>query len=58
MTFAMTHFNRDTFTYITEGESGVGISGITFTLGADGKASQVLVGNLDKNGLGTFPRKQ
>ena len=57
MIFAMTHFNRDTFTYITEGESAVGISGIAFTLGADGKATQVLVGNLDNNGLGTFQRK-
>ena len=56
MTFAMTHYDRDLFTYVTEGESAVGTSGITFTLGPDGKAAQVVVENLDVHGEGTFTR--
>jgi CubicO group peptidase (beta-lactamase class C family) len=55
-TFAMTHYDRDTFTYVTEGESAVGTAGITFTLGADGKASEVVVENLDIRGEGAFKR--
>lgn len=56
MTAAMTHYDRDVFTYETEGESAVGTAGITFTLGADGKATEILVENLDVNGEGTFRR--
>ncbi len=56
MTFAMKHYDRDTFTYETEGENAVGRSGITFTVGPDGKATQVLVENLNVRGEGTFKR--
>jgi CubicO group peptidase (beta-lactamase class C family) len=56
MTFAMTHYDRDAFTYVTEGESAVGTAGITFTLGADGRATQVRVENLDVRGEGIFTR--
>ena len=52
----MTHWNRDTFTYQTEGESGVGTAGITFMLGPDGKAQRVLVENLNLHGEGLFDR--
>jgi len=31
--------NRDLFAYETEGENGVGATGVTFTIGADGKAT-------------------
>jgi hypothetical protein len=31
--FPMKHYDRDTFTYETEGENAVGRSGITFTIG-------------------------
>jgi len=55
-TFAMKHYNRDTLTYETEGENAVGRSGITFTIGADGKATQVLVENLNVRGEGAFKR--
>ena len=55
-TFAMKHYNRDTFTYETEGENAVGTSGIIFTLGPDGKATQVMVENLNVRGEGTFKR--
>ncbi len=55
-TFPMNHYDRDTFTYETEGENAVGRSGITFTIGPDGKASQVLVENLNVRGEGSFKR--
>lgn len=55
-TFPMKHYDRDTFTYETEGENAVGRSGITFTVGPDGKAAQVLVENLNVRGEGTFKR--
>ncbi len=54
--FPMTHYDRDTFTYETEGENAVGRSGITFTVSADGKAAQVLVENLNVRGEGVFKR--
>jgi len=53
---AMKHYDRDTFTYETGGENGVGASGITFTLGADGKAQQVVIEHLNETGEGTFKR--
>jgi CubicO group peptidase (beta-lactamase class C family) len=56
MTFTMKHYDRDTFTYETGGENGVGRSGITFTVGPDGKATQVVVENLNVRGEGTFKR--
>jgi CubicO group peptidase (beta-lactamase class C family) len=55
-TLPMQHYDRDTFTYETQGENGVGRSGITFTIGPDGKATQVLVENLNVRGEGTFKR--
>src|SRR5213594_4134354 len=56
-TFPMKHYDRDTFTYETEGENAVGRSGVTFTIGPDGKAAQVLVENLNVRGEGTFKRE-
>ena len=56
LTFAMRHYDRDAFTYATEGEMAVGTAGIVFTLGADGKAIRVLVENLDAGGEGSFVR--
>ena len=56
MTFSMTHWDRDTFTYETEGESSLGTAGITFTIGPDGKARRVLVENLNIHGEGIFDR--
>src|SRR5437016_6453396 len=57
-TFPMKHYDRDTFTYETEGENAVVRSGITFTVGPDGKAAQVVVENLNVRGEGTFKRAQ
>ena len=56
MTFAMKHYDRDTFTYQTTGENAVGRSGVTFTIGPDGQAIQVVVENLNAHGEGTFKR--
>src|SRR5437763_306608 len=56
-TFPVKHYDRDTFTYETEGENAVGNSGITFTIGPDGKAAQVVVENLNVRGEGTFKRE-
>jgi len=56
MTFAMKHYDRDTFAYQTAGENAVGTSGITFTIGPDGKATSVLVENLNAHGEGAFQR--
>src|SRR5437870_6420407 len=56
-TLPMKHYDRDTITYETEGENAVGRSGITFTVGPDGKAAQVLVENLSVRGEGVFKRE-
>ena len=56
MTFPMTHWNRDTFTYETEGENSLGTVGITFTMDPDGKARRVTVENLNIRGEGVFER--
>jgi hypothetical protein len=56
MPFALRHYNRDVFFYETAGENAVGLSGVTFTIGADGRAASVLVENLNNEGLGTFTR--
>ncbi len=53
----LTHYDRDTFTYVTAGENAVGASGVTFTLGPDGKATSLTVENLNIHGAGVFPRK-
>jgi CubicO group peptidase (beta-lactamase class C family) len=55
-TSPMKHYDRDTFTYETAGENAVGRSGVTFTIGPDGKATQVVVENLNVHGEGTFKR--
>ena len=56
LTFPMKHYDRDTFTYETTGENAVGRSGVTFTIGPDGQATQVVVENLNAHGEGTFKR--
>ena len=56
LTFPLKHYDRDLFTYETEGENAVGVTGVTFTLGADGKATTVVVENLNLRGEGTFKR--
>jgi CubicO group peptidase (beta-lactamase class C family) len=54
--FAMRHWDRDVFTYQPSGENAAGLSGITFWVGPDRKASRLVVENLDIHGQGTFVR--
>lgn len=54
--FPLQHYTADTFSYRTRGESAVGLSGVTFSVGASGPASKVVLENLNTNGLGTFTR--
>ncbi|HKN88623.1 MAG TPA: serine hydrolase [Nitrospiraceae bacterium] len=56
LAYLLRHYTRDTFYYDTVGESAVGLSGVTFTMGADGRAIHVVVENLNKDGLGMFTR--
>lgn len=56
MTFPLTHYDRDVFTYVTTGENAVGTTGVYFMIGADGQASSVRVENLDVDGSGVFTR--
>lgn len=57
MIFPLRHFNRDVFTYTPTGENASGDSAVTFTIGADGAASQVVIENLDRYDAGTFTRQ-
>jgi CubicO group peptidase (beta-lactamase class C family) len=54
--FALKHYDRDIFTYETEGENAVGTTGVNFTIGPDGKPATVVVENLNVRGEGTFKR--
>ena len=56
LTFPLKHYDRDTFTYDTTRENAVGRSGVTFTIGPDGQATQVVVENLNVHREGTFKR--
>ncbi|MFJ3792291.1 serine hydrolase [Kitasatospora sp. NPDC090091] len=54
--FPLQHYDGDVFSFRTKGENAVGLSGVTFTVGADGRASAVVVEQLNHEGLGTFTR--
>lgn len=54
--YPLTHYDHDTFYYDTTGENAVGLSGVGFTIGPDGKATRGVVENLNGDGLGTFTR--
>jgi len=56
-TFALTHFNGDTFSFETVGENANGLAGAIFTVGDDGKASKVMLDYYDRTELGTFMRE-
>ncbi|MFB7515503.1 serine hydrolase [Streptomyces sp. NPDC056144] len=51
-TYALTHYDGNTFSFPTRGENAVGLTGVTFS--PDGKT--VKVEYLDQEGLGTFTR--
>ena len=56
-TFALAHFDGDTFSFETIGENANGLAGAIFTVGDDGKASKVVLDYYDRTGLGTFVRE-
>jgi len=55
--FPLQHYDHNVFTYQPEGENAFGLSGVTFTVGADGKATNVVIENLDLEKQGTFKRE-
>ncbi|HUU67400.1 MAG TPA: serine hydrolase [Methyloceanibacter sp.] len=57
VTFALTHFDGDTFSFETIGENANGLAGAICTLGDDGRAEKVVLDYYDRTGLGTFVRE-
>ena len=56
LTYPLAHWDRDVFTYQPTGESAGGPSGVTFVIGPDRRASQVVIENLNRHGEGVFTR--
>jgi hypothetical protein len=54
--FPLQHYNRDVFSYQPVGENAFGLSAVTFTIGADQKASHVVIENLNLEKQGRFSR--
>jgi CubicO group peptidase (beta-lactamase class C family) len=54
--FPLKHYDRDVFLYQPVGEMASGLSGVTFTVGPDRRAQQVVIENLNIQGLGVFSR--
>ncbi|MFF6782334.1 serine hydrolase [Streptomyces sp. NPDC012510] len=57
MTFRLTHYAGDTFSFETVGENATGLSGVTFKGDENGRATSVTIEAFDANGLGTFSRQ-
>jgi len=57
ISFALTHFDGDTFSFETIGENANGLAGAIFTMGGGGKAEKVVLDYYDRTGLGTFVRE-
>lgn len=56
MQFPLKHWDRDTFLAFLFQEIPDAPSPVTFTIGADGKATQIYIEGLDSNGAGTLKR--
>jgi CubicO group peptidase (beta-lactamase class C family) len=56
--YPLTHWDRDTFTYLPVGENANVRAAVTFTIGPDQRASRLWVENLDLHGLGSFVRSE
>ncbi|HEY9681442.1 MAG TPA: serine hydrolase [Oculatellaceae cyanobacterium] len=54
--FALKHYDHDTFTYVVNSENTIGVTGLTFSIQAGGKASSVVLENLNEFGQGEFMR--
>ena len=55
--FPLGHYDGNVFFYQPTGENAYGLSGVTFTIGTGGKATSVVVENLDTEKQGTLTRK-
>lgn len=56
--FAMTHFDRDTFTYQVDPEPPAALTGATFIIGPDGVATAVMLDYFAGNNQGMLPRAE
>jgi CubicO group peptidase (beta-lactamase class C family) len=57
ISFPLTHYNANTFTFATQGENATGLSGAIFTVPeASATAATVNIPAWDHDGLGTFTR--
>ena len=56
VSYPLTHWDGDEFLAYTAPSLPTIPSPVTFTMGADGKASQILISSLDTNGQGTLTR--
>jgi CubicO group peptidase (beta-lactamase class C family) len=54
--FPLQHYDRDVFTYQPVGENAAGLSAVTFTVDAAGKATRLVIENLNIHGEGAFTR--
>jgi hypothetical protein len=54
--FPLQHYARDVFTYQPVGENAAGLSAVTLTVDAAGKAMRVVIENLNIHGEGAFTR--
>ena len=52
VTYPLTHWDADTFTYVPVQESPWAT--ITFTIGPDGRASSIDIGDVDEEDIGTL----
>jgi CubicO group peptidase (beta-lactamase class C family) len=54
--YDLRHYDRDVFFYQPVGESAGGLSGVTFRVGPEQQATEVVIEYLDTDGQGTFSR--
>ena len=54
--YLLQHYDRDVFTYLPEGETAGGLSGVFFQMGLGRKATGAVVEALNTQGQGTFMR--
>jgi hypothetical protein len=54
--YALTHFERDTFTYLVDREPPAALTGATFVVGPDGQAQGLILEYFAGNGQQWFPR--
>jgi hypothetical protein len=52
----LTHYDRDVFTWLPEGETAGSMSGVIFQTGPERKAASAVVEALNAHGQGTFIR--